>query len=359
LKHLGDEHLGYDVDPVLLVRWERRGAVMSTDERVLLRRRLLDVARTIPGVEHAAWVSNIPLQGTSIMSLFVPGIDSVARLGRFTYQSAGADYFATVGTRIVHGRAFATGDVSGAPTVTIVSEQMARTLWPGKDAVGQCMRVGADTAPCTTVVGVAEDAVHDPVEDQPLRYYLPMEQFPTEGGSLLVLRVLNNPAAMVDVVRRRLQAAMPGQQYVSAAPMSLMLDAQRRSWRIGATMFAAFGALAVLVAGVGLYGVIGYDVAQRRRELAVRVALGAQQASIMTLVVRQSLGLATLGIAVGAALAWVGGRWIQPLLFRQSASDPSVYGAVALAMIAVAIVASASPAFRAATTDPGAVLRAE
>jgi predicted permease len=359
LKNLNDERLGYDVDPVLLVRWERRGAVMSVDERAALRRRLLDVVHAIPGVERAAWVSNVPLQGTSTMSLFVPGIDSVARLGRFTYQSATADYFAAAGTHIVRGRAFSTADAAGAPTVAVISEQMARVLWPDKDAIGQCMRVGADTMPCTSVVGIAEDAVHDPIEDQPLRYYLPMDQFPTEGGSLLVVRVQRAPSAMAESVRRRLQSAMPGQQYVTTAPMSAMLSAQRRSWHLGTTMFVAFGALALIVAAVGLYGVIGYDVAQRRRELGVRVALGAQWTSIVRLVVGQSVRFAAAGFGVGGIVAWLGGRWVEPLLFHESSSDPTVFAVVAIVMVAVAVVASASPALRAATTDPGIVLRTE
>ena len=128
---------------------------MSTSERVTVRRRVLDAARGIPGVERVAWASNVPIQGTSTMGLFVPGIDSVGRLGRFTYQTASADYFETIGTRIVRGRSFTAADAEGAPPVVVVSEAMARVLWPKADALGQCLRVGADSMPCTTVVGVA------------------------------------------------------------------------------------------------------------------------------------------------------------------------------------------------------------
>jgi predicted lysophospholipase L1 biosynthesis ABC-type transport system permease subunit len=243
--------------------------------------------------------------------------------------------------------------------VVVVSGQMARTLWPDREALGQCLRAGADTMPCSTVVGIAEDAVHDPVADQPLRFYLPMEQFPGEGGSLLVLRMHGEPAKAAEPVRRRLQSAMPGQQYVTTEPLSAMVDAQRRSWRAGATMFVAFGALALIVAAVGLNGVIGYDVTQRMHELGVRVALGAQRTSIITLVVGQSVRFAFAGIGAGLVAAWVGGRWVQPLLFHESASDPAVYAVVAATMVAVAIVASASPAFRASSADPIKTLKAE
>jgi predicted permease len=359
LDRLRDVHLGYDVDPVLLVEWHRRGEAMTMEQRVPLRQRVLEAATAIPGVTHAAWASNIPLQGTSTMSLHVAGVDSVARLGRFTYQAAGADYFATVGTRIVRGRGFTAQDRLGAPTVAVVSASMARVLWPGQDPLGKCMHLYADTVPCTSVVGVAEDAVHDPLADQPLRYYLPMDQFLNEGGSYLVLRLRADPAEMAEPVRRALQAVMPGQQYVTTRPVSDLLDAQRRSWRAGAAMFIAFGVLALVVAAVGLYGVIAYDVGQRMHELGVRIALGAQGRHVVRLVVARGVRLAVAGIAVGSALAIGAARWIEPLLFQQSATDPAVFGVVALVLVAVAVAACSAPAARAVRADPNTVLRAD
>jgi len=359
LDRLRDVRLGYDVDPVLLVQWHRRGESMTMEQRVPLRQRVLEAATAIPGVTHAAWASNMPLQGTSTASLYVPGVDSVGRLGRFTYQTAGADYFAAVGTRILRGRAFTAADRLGAPTIAVVSASMAQVLWPGQDALGRCIRFNADTVPCTTVVGVAEDAVHDPLADQPLRYYLPMDQFPTEGGSYLLLRVRGNPAEMAEDVRRALQTAMPGQQYVTTQPLSDLLDAQRHSWRAGAAMFVAFGCLALIVAAVGLYGVIAYDVGQRMHELGVRIALGAQGSDVVRLVVARGVRLAVGGIAVGTAVAIGTGRWIEPLLFNQSATDPTVFGLVALVLVAVAVAACSAPAARAVRADPNTVLRSD
>ena len=359
LARLRDLRLGYDVSSVLMVRWDRRGETMGVDDRVRVRRRLLEAARAIPGVERAAIASNVPLQGTSTMALFVTGIDSMARLGRFTYQTASDDYFSTVGTRILRGRGITAEDRGGAPLVTVVSEAMAGVVWPGRDALGQCVRVGADTAPCSRVVGVAETAVHDPVKDQPLRYYLPLEQWPNEGGSYLVVRMrgLVEPAA--ETVRRALQAVLPGQQYVTVEPMSKLLDAQRRSWHVGAAMFVAFGMLALIVASVGLYGVLSYDVGQRMHELGVRIALGAQRTDVMRLVVGHGVRVALAGVAAGGAIALASARWIQPLLFQQSAQDPAVLITVGVVLVAVALVASAIPALRAVRADPNTVLRAE
>ena len=359
IDRLRQVRLGYDVNPVLMVRWERRGETMSTSERVIVRRRLLDAARTIPGVEYAAVASNVPLQGTSTMGLFVPGIDSVARLGRFTYQTASAEYFAAMGTRIVRGRTFSAGDQENAPTVAVVSDAMARVLWPGQDALGQCMRVGADSMPCTRVVGVAENAVHDPAKDQPLRYYLPLEQFPSEGGSLLVLRMRGEPEAMAETVRRTLQAVMPGQQYVTVRPMSNLLDGQRRSWHVGATMFVAFGVLALIVAAVGLYGVIAYTVGQRMHELGVRIALGAQSSDVLRLVIGHGVRVAVAGVVGGIGIAFAAARWIEPLLFQQPARDPAVFGVVGGLLMVVTLAASAIPAARASRADPNTVLRTD
>jgi putative ABC transport system permease protein len=240
-----------------------------------------------------------------------------------------------------------------------VSAAMARTLWPNGDALGHCVRVGADSMPCTRVVGVVEDAVHDPLKDQPLRYYLPIEQFPLEGGSLLVLRVARDPTALGEDVRRALQTVMPGQQYVTTEPMARLLGDQRRSWQVGATMFVAFGVLALVVAAIGLYGVLTYNVGQRMHELGVRVALGAQGMDVVRLVVAQGVRLAIAGVVTGSAIALVAGRWIEPLLFRQPATDPAVLGAVGGVLIVVTLVACAVPAARALRADPNSVLRAD
>ena len=352
--------LGYDADPVVFASRNLRGMQLSDSALVLLGRRLLDAGEGIPGVEHATWVSSIPFWSTSSTDLFVPGIDSVRRLGRFTYQTATPGYFATMGTRIVRGRPFSTLDRAGSERVVVVSEAMAGVLWPGDNPIGKCIRVDADSMPCTTVIGVAEDAVQNSLtDDQRLRYYLPLDQFRPARGHTLLLRMRGSPAGQVETVRKALQAVMPGQSYITVRPLNELIDAQRRSWQIGATMFAGFGALALLVAAVGLYGVITYNVAQRMHELGVRIALGAQKGDVVRLVVGQGMRFALLGVVIGLGLALAGAHWIQPLLFQQSARDPVTYGLVAVLLLAVALVASLVPARRATRADPNAALRGE
>ena len=294
------------------------------------------------------------------MGLYVPGIDSVRKLGRFTYQTATTDYFRTMGTRILRGRGFLASDRANAPKISVVSESMAKVLWPGKDALGQCMRVRADTMPCTTVVGIAEDMVQgDLTSDKKYQYYLPLEQASPAGGGFVMLRMRGDPAAQQEAVRKTMQRVMPGQSYVTTKPFIEIVDQQRRSWQLGATMFVAFGVLALVVAAVGLYGVIGYNVTQRMHELGVRVALGAQARDILGLVVGQGLRFALAGVALGTLLAYAASGWLEPLLFQQSARDPVVYTAVGTMLVLVALAASGAPAVRASRADPNSALRSE
>ena len=360
LDRVREMRLGYDAEKILMVRHEMRGTVLSDSETVLLRRRLMQEALTLPGVERASLASSVPFWSTSSTNLFVPGIDSVARLGRFTYQQGSADYFATMGTRIIRGRPFGTEDRAGTARVTVVSEGMANVLWPGQEALGQCIRVGADTMPCTTVIGIAEDAVQSSLTiPQRFRYYMPLEQWRPLNGYFLMLRVRGEPSIHAEPVRVALQRIMPGQSYVTTHPLGGLIDNQRRSWENGATMFVAFGGLALVVAAIGLYAVIGYNVTQRMHELGVRIALGARSPDVVRLVVGQGVGFALSGIAIGIAFALLTGRWVEPLLFKQSARDPLVYGSVGVILLLVTVAASAMPAWRATRADPNQTLRAD
>lgn len=357
---------GYDARPVLEVISDFRGLEDRDAERGVARRRLLADARALPGVVYATGV-NSHLFRTNTADLRVPGIDSVSALGRFNFQIGGPDYFNVMQTRILRGRGFTEADRAGSQRVTIVSEAMGRVLWPGRDPLGECIHVAlgagpaVDPVPCTTVVGIAENTAQQNLADDPrFMYYLPMEQVVSEGLSTMLLR-LSGPSAVehAERVRRELTRAMPGDGFVMVRPLQEVVDNQSRSWRLGAALFLAFGGLAFVVAVVGLYGVISYNVAGRMHELGVRAALGAQPGALVTLVVGQGVQFALLGVTIGVGFALLGARWIEPLLFRQSATDPMTYLAVAGTMLVVAAVASLAPAWRAARADPSVALRSE
>jgi putative ABC transport system permease protein len=359
--------LGYDVSTVLDVWPDFRGDEPDSAGQVALRRRMLAAAQAVPGVEAAARV-NSPIFATNTANLKVKGIDSVEQLGRFNFQLTTPDYFKVMRTRILRGRGFDQRDAEGAAPSAIISSSMARALWPGKEALGQCIQVtfGSEaqrsTPPCVTVVGIAEDAAQRGLTDeQRFTYYLPVDQVDPTWAPSLYVRVSSEGdiASHIERLRREMQAVMPGSGFVTVTPVQKRVDDEQRAWRLGATLFPVFGLLALMVAAIGLYGVTGYNVAQRMHELGVRIALGARSGDILGLVMKDSLVITASGVAIGFAIALAFSRSIQPLLYKLSSRDPMTYGAIAVTMFVVALVASAAPAARATRADPNRALRSE
>ena len=351
--------LGFDATHVLTIDLAMRGVALDSAREIALRQRLLDAAGSIPDVTSATRQLSVPFLSHWAVQLYVPGIDSVARLGQFELNAVSSDYFKTMGTRIIVGRGIGEADRDGSPRAMVVSQSMARMLWPGGNPIGQCVRVQADTAPCTYVVGVADDIKAREIDNDPgLFYYLSAAQFHPDAGGLFV-RTRGPAKDVQEEIRTHLQRVMPGMSYVEVWPMSELVDEQSRSWRLGATMFVVFGSLALLIAAIGLYSVIAYNVAQRTHELGVRAALGARIHDLMRLVVREAMQVAVLGVALGTATALVASPWVAPLLFRESPRDPWVFGIVAGVLFVVAALASFLPAQRAARADPMRALRSD
>ena len=337
----------------------------AEDAEYLRRRRLRDEAverlQALPGVAHAAAGVGVPLNSAYWAYPKVPGHDSLPTMpgGGPYVVSVTDDYFATIGTRIVRGRALDARDAKGAERAVVVNETMARTLWPRGDALGQCFQVNEQQRGCARVVGVAQDAPRFELRDEPaFQLYVSARQQPMGVGVVLV-RPAGDPAAMIPAVRRLLQELDPTLTFADVRVLQERLDPQLRPWRLGATVFALFGALALVVAGVGLYSVMAYATASRTRELGVRLALGARPGDVRRLVLRQGLLLGAGGVAAGVLLALAAGRWVTPLLFDTSPREPVVYAAVLGALLAVTLAASVGPAWRASRTPPSAALRSE
>ncbi|MGZ8411231.1 MAG: FtsX-like permease family protein [Gemmatirosa sp.] len=364
LQNVQHLRLGYDVDRVLTADLEMRGVRLDGARTAALRDRLLAAVRALPGVERAALSAHVPLAGTTFLgAVRVPGMDPAAmrRLPNVHCNVVSLEYFATMGTRIVRGRGFGAGDVAGAPRAVVVSGAMARTLWPGHDALGQCVRLGArESTQCSLVVGIAEDIRHSGLsDDAALLYYLPAAKVNDRGGLGLAVRTRGTATLHVEAVRQALQREMPGGSYVTVAPFADVVGEGMRSWRLGARMFAVFGLLALVLAAVGLYGVIAYEVTQRSHEMGVRIALGARASDVLWVSVRRGVLLAGFGIVLGGVLALTASGRIAPLLFDVSPRDPLVNACVAAAMLVVAAAASFIPARRASRADPTVVLRSE
>jgi hypothetical protein len=275
-------------------------------------------------------------------------------------QVGSPDYFATMGTRILRGRAFNESDRSGTERVVVVSEGMARALWGERDAIGKCVRIGADSAPCNTVVGISEEMhIRSFADAREFAYYIPEAQYDGMMDPQLLIRVDGEPRALVPAIRARLQQEMPGTAYVNVMPLAALVDPNLRAWKFGTAMFAAFGGLALVLAAIGLYSMIAYDVALRTRDLGIRVALGASMSRVVRLVVGRGVALIALGVLVGGGFALWAAPWVQELMFRQEVRDPLVFGAVAFVLMMVGWLAAAGPAFRAARVDPNIALRGD
>ncbi len=356
--------LGYDVDRIAYVEGSMRGVKLPPERQLALANDLLQTARTAPGVDDATLVVSVPFYSSEGRSLFVAGIDSVRKLGRFALQAGSTDYFATAGTRILRGRGFSADDRASAPRIAVVSEAMAKVLWRNQDALGKCFRISSDTMPCTTVVGIAENITSRELRsaEGDFTYYLPMAQYTASFNPPMLamfVRVRGRPSEVSGALRSQLQPLMPPPAVLRTLPLQQIIDPEMRAWTSGATMFLAFGTLALALAGVGLYAVMAFAVAQRTREIGVRIALGAESGDVLRLVVGEGVRVTIAGVVVGVVLATAGAGRIGGLLFHESPRDPAVYLAVAGTLLVVGFLASAIPAGRAARVDPNVALRDE
>ncbi len=326
-------------------------------------RRLLDAVRVVPGVAQASLVIAPPLGGMSFSTaLSVPGLDSIPVYpGGGPYLTAvSASYFATIGTAVLHGRPFLETDRRGSEPVAIVSQSMARALWPDREAIGQCLRIGSGNPPCSRIVGVAVDVHRNGLKEDPaLQYYVPLGQEVGVSGPSLLIRTTGNPDRVFPAIRQALLAADAAVLTVDPRRLSDVLDAETRTVRLGLMAFGLSGGLALVVALLGIYSLMSYMVAWRTHEIGVRMALGATNGRVVRLVVQNVLFLALVGIAGGIALALVGGRWVEPYLFETGGRDPLVYGVVTLLLLAVSLLAGWLPARRAVRISPTAALRAD
>ena len=357
--------LGYDPQGVLFTDPSFAAVGYTNAEGAAIAERVHERARAMPGVALAARTSSLPFYSMSSTTITVPGLDSIPRLPASDMPLMTAvtpEYFATMGTRIVRGRGFTERDVAGAPRVLVVNGTMARLLWPGQDAIGKCVRLGdADSIPCTDVVGIAQETHWREIRPEPvMQYYVPFAQRQAESRATVVLvRPSGDPGAVADAMRRLVLEEAPKLSFVEVQPLAELVDPQLRPWRLGASLFTAFGLLALVIAAVGLYSVLAYLVAQRRHEIGVRLALGARTSDVLRLVIGEGVRVVAVGVAIGLAAALLAGRAIEGMLYGVRPHDPAVAIGVAVVLLVVAVAASFAPAWRASRVDPSTTLRAD
>lgn len=324
--------------------------------------RMLERARSIPGIAEAAGAVGGPFSGGTFGArISVPGLGQLPApaKGRVFYNSVTPEFFAATGTRVLRGRGLTSGDAA-ASRVAVIGETMARLLWPGQDALGKCFSFGRDSA-CVQVVGIAADAHRQGVVEEPdLQFYTPLVRGSGPAAPLvLYLRASAEARAMAETVRRTLQRESAGDAYVRVRSIRDLVEPQLAPWRFGATVFGLFGALALVLAALGLYTVLAYAVSQRTREIGVRMALGADPGDVFRLVVGQGLRIVAVGLGLGLLLAVAVGRVAASRLYGVSPHDPLVLMVAASVLLAVAAAASYLPARRAARVEPVVALGAE
>jgi predicted permease len=355
--------LGMEPERVLSVSARTSGLQLTSDERKRLYTRLHEAARAVPGVESAALAIATPFATSWSEGVAVPGRDSVPLTagGGPYFNAVTSDFFTTMGTRMLRGRALTAADRASSSRVAVVNETLASLWWPNEDPIGQCMRIGGDTMPCTQVVGVAADARRQTIIEEPaVQFYVPLDHAPPWADMrVLFVRPTGDAAQAVEVLRRELQARVPDAPFIAVESLADYVNPQMRSWRLGATAFGVFGLLAVIVAALGLYSVLAYDVSRRIRDLGVRVALGANTRDIARMVMGRAVRVAAWGAVLGFAIVLSASSLVTPLLFDTSAREPAALVFAAVVLFAVALLAAVVPTRRAARVDPIVALRAD
>jgi putative ABC transport system permease protein len=316
----------------------------------------------LPGVRHAALAADLPLDGgrMGFGSLTVPGLQPPNGQD-FTadWNAVSPGYFQTLRMPLVSGRDFTSQDRTGAPGAIIINETMARSVWKTTDVLGRQFEATemGDRPAVLTVVGIARDAQVDTLGD-PIRpmVYVPITQRYTSRVSLVVK---SDHGGTIPQIRALVRELNPNLPVTTALPLEEVTAIALIPQRIAGALAASLGVVVLLLAAIGIYGVTSYSVARRTREIGIRMALGADRATVLRLVIRQGAVLTAAGIAIGLALGAAGAQFLRSLLFGVSALDPIAFGGAALLFAAVSISASYLPARRATRVNPMLALRAE
>ena len=336
----------------------------------------VDRLAALPEVAAAGAVEFLPLAGfDAATGLFIEGWPPAppGQDVQIHYRSATPGYFGAIGMRLVQGRGFTASDRETAPRVALINETMARRLWPGEDPIGrrvaltvESLRYRPDGPPTRDwaagmreIVGIVGDVRHGGLDAEAFpEMYVPFAQRPARDMTIVV-RTAADPRAVIAQGRRIVSDLDPEQPISNEGTIADLVSASIARPRFNAVLLSAFTALALILAGVGVYGVIGYTVARRIPEIGIRIALGGTGRDIAALVIGQSLRLSVIGLAAGLIAALALSRLLSGLLFGVTVRDPVVFAGAAVVLAAVALVASVVPAWRATRIDPIAALRSE
>jgi putative ABC transport system permease protein len=331
-------------------------------------RRVLDGINAAPGVDSAAITSNLPLGGTSMAKTFTledhPISDPSQEL-LFNYRIVSPGYFKALGITLLKGRDLSRLDVAGASGVAVINERMMHKFWPDQDPLGRHIKLGGaeSTKPWLSIVGVVSDIKSSSLDKGPTsEIYLPFEQAPI-ADMTLVVKTQTEPMSSAGTVRREIMSVDPDQPVYGVKSMQQVIADSVPTQRLSMTYLGIFGVVALLLVSIGIYGVMSYSVAQRRHEIGIKMALGAQPGDVLRGVVGQGMKLVGIGLGIGLVIAFVI-DWLMTsgmlgfnLLFGLSAGDPVTFASVLAVLVAIGLAATYLPARRAMKVNPIATLR--
>jgi macrolide transport system ATP-binding/permease protein len=343
---------GFDPDNVLTASFDLGLTTYSPERGAAFQKELLERIKAIPGVESASYVRRLPLGFTGgssnamVIDGYTPKPDEDVVID---VNWIGPGYFRTMRTPVLTGREFQDSDAASGQRYAVINEAMARKYWEGRNPLGTRIRFGG--VDCE-VVGVVQTGKYMNLSEDPLPYvYIPLAQFYKSDAALLV-RGAGDPANYAGPVRRIVREMDPGLALFNVIRLSDYMSVPLFPARMAASFLAVLGILALTLASVGLYSVLSYGIAQRTREIGIRIALGAQRRDVLSLVVRQGMLLTTIGIAIGVAGAAGTTRFARALLYGVNPVDPLTFFCISLVLYLVAAFACVLPAYRASRVDP-------
>jgi putative ABC transport system permease protein len=363
---------GFDAQKVLTMQISRKAGADEGRKVSNFLTLVEEKVRAVPGVEAVALSNGVPMLGATETGVHIEGRPPVeaSKQPMTVAYWATPGYFKVMGIRLVRGRLFDEHDTQNSPLVAVIDEEFAREHFPGEDPIGKYLAGNpAEGVPHTEIVGVVAHVKHygldapGPVQAErytPL-YQLPDKVMPMAGVhvSLLVRSAGTDPAAMTDAVRRAVHEVDPNQPVYGVETMEQVLSDSVASQRLSMTLLSLFGAVAMILAAVGIYGVMSYAVVQRTHEIGIRMALGARGRDVLRMVVGQGMVLALAGVGLGLAGAFALSRVVKSLLFGVTATDPLTFVGVPLVLLLVALLSTFIPARRATKVDPMVALRYE
>ncbi|MEP7274473.1 MAG: FtsX-like permease family protein [Acidobacteriota bacterium] len=338
-------------------RYPSRERIAAFSEEVLRR------VASVPGVDSAGLSSVLPLGGTAIDDPFsIEGRPlDLSRLTLAGHQNVSPDFFRSLEIPLVRGRYFTEADIAGSPAVAIINEQLATRFFANEEAIGRRIKLGAPQAPgaWVTIVGVVKDIPHRRIDSQPQPdWFLPQSQSPTRHISFFV-RTGQNPLNLASQVRGVISAVDPQQPVVNVRTMEDAIGQTLAPRRFNTILSGLFGVVALLLAGSGIYSVVSYGMQRRRREIGVRVALGAQRSDVLRLALSEGMIPALIGMTIGLVLSLATARVLKSLLFGLTVYDPLTFVSMVLVLGMLAFLGCYLPARRASGIDPLAALRYE